>query len=319
MHWLLTTLLTTSCLAWAWSAQASEPSAESRRLAAETPLFDMHMHVYQGLTPAELEARMDRNGVRWGGGVGAVNPMADISQFKAHLGNRYYPTLGQPELAASYAQGGVAAMTKMDSPLIQRALNRGRMLLNARQAYGYGELILDNMNSHPNRSFQRRAPVDSAVVRAMFDLVKELGGIVQMHLEPHEKTLAELKAVLNDYPQVPVVISHCLAVNTSPRVLNELFEAFPQLHCELSARSQSFLPRRPAEQVFGQNFAKADWLQSIEKYPDRYMVGTDAYSSDVDYDEEIRQIRGGLLPRLSTETLQKVAHGNAKRLLKVQD
>jgi hypothetical protein len=70
-----------------------------------------------------------------------------------------------------------------------------------------------------------------------------------------------------------VVISHCLAITSSPREMKTLFEASPQVHCELSARTQTYLPRRPEAQVFGPDFAKADWLASIEKYADRYMVG----------------------------------------------
>lgn len=314
-QWLVATglALATVC------THAAEPSPESRKLAAEIPLFDMHMHVYPGLSPAELEARMNRNGVRWGGGVGATTPQADIAPFKAHLGSRYFPTIGQPEMAGSYMQGGVAAMSNSDHPLIQRALQQGAALLAAREAFGYGELILNNQNSHPIAQFRRLAQVDSSVVRKMFAIAAEHGGIVQAHIEPHDTSLRELRAILKEFPQVPVVISHCLAISATPREMDALFEASPQVHCELSARTQTILSRQSTAQVFGYDFANAQWLASIEKYPDRYMVGTDVTSDFVNYDDEVRQIRNGLLARLTPATLIKVANLNAKRLMKVQD
>jgi hypothetical protein len=306
------TLLSTAAL-------SQGPSAESRKLAAEIPIFDMHMHVYPGLTPSELEARMNRNGVQWGGGVGAVNPQADISVFKEHLKDRYFPTIGQPEMAASYIRGGVGAMSTLDNPMIKRVLSTATALFSKREAYGFGELILNNQNSNPNPQFRRQAQIDSPVVRQMFTLAAEHGVIVQMHIEPHSKSLQELKTLLKEFPKVSVVISHCLAVNSSPREMNALFEEFPQIYCELSARTQTVLARRPEAQIFGYEFAKSDWVVSIEKYSDRYMVGTDVTGDYMNYDEEIKQIRTGLLQRLTPATLQKVAHLNAKRLMQIKD
>ncbi|MGN1055882.1 MAG: amidohydrolase family protein [Comamonas sp.] len=300
-----------------WAVQAAEPTDESRKLAASIPIFDMHLHVYEGLTPTELQARMDRNGVQWGGGVGALNPKSDIAAFKAQLGDRYYPTLGQPELAASYGKGGVAAMTDLQHPMIQKALSQAGQMLPSRQAYGYGELILNNQHSHPRADFRRLAAINNAVVQQMFALSAEHGGMVQIHMEPHPASLQELRELLQAYPQVPVVVAHCLAVNTSPQEMEALFEQFPQVHCELSTRTPLTHPRDRNVQVYGSNFVKSDWLQSIERYADRYMVGTDVTSDKGSYDQEIQQIREGLLPRLSAETMQKVAHGNAQRVLKI--
>lgn len=303
------------------SALSNEPLPETRKLALEVPLFDMHMHIYPGLTPEELRSRMDKNGVRWGGAVGAINPKVDIKPFRALLADRYFPTLGQPEMAAIYYEGGVAGMNNVDNPLIQKVLTEGPAMLAAREAFGYGELILNNQNSHPLAQFRRLAQVDSAVVRKMFSLVAEHGGIVQMHIEPHLGSMTELQTLLKEFPQVPVVIAHCLAMNSSPKELELLFESSPQVHCELSARTQSVLWRFQDAQVFGYDYAKPEWIASIEKYPNRYMVGTDvtSNSNSMNYDDEVKQIRNGLLPRLKPETLIKVAHGNAKRLMKVKE
>jgi hypothetical protein len=315
----LATGLMVATVLGAGTVQAREPTPESRQLAAEVPIFDMHLHVYSGLTPSELETRMNRNGVRWGGGVGAVTPQADMAPFLTHLSGRYFPTLGQPEMAASYMRGGVGEMGNPDNPLLARTLQLARDLFPQRAAFGFGELILNNQNSSPHPPFRRLAPIDSPVVRQMFALAAEHGVIVQIHMEPHEASLRELRGLLQAHPNVPVVISHCLAVTSSPREMESLFEASPQVHCELSARTQTYLTRKPEAQVFGPGFAKADWLASIERYAERYMVGSDATAESVNYDDEIRQIRTGLLPRLSPATLVKVAHGNAKRLMKVVD
>lgn len=301
------------------SACAAPADPEAQRLAAEIPIFDMHLHVYPGLSPQRLEAAMDRNGVRWGGGVGSTVHFVDIQSFRDVLPGRYFPTLGQGQMAASYSQGGVAAMSSEDNAFMRAAIEMGPDLLSARRAFGYGELILNNQNSSANPQFRRRAQVDSPVVRKMFSVVSEHGGIIQMHVEPDSTSLSELRNLLRDFPRVPVVLSHCLVLTTSPREVEALFDASPQVHCELSFRSQTTLARLPAAQVYGFDFAKSDWVSSIEKYSDRYMVGTDVSSNSISYDDEVKQIRTGLLARLKSDTARKVANGNAKRLMKVTD
>lgn len=319
MNQLKLAVLTTALAIFSSFAFSQGSLTDSKQLAAEIPIFDMHMHVYPGLTPEELENRMNRNRVQWGGGVGAVNPKVDIGLFKQHLKDRYFPTLGQPEMAAIYLKGGVGAMGNPEDPMMKRALNTASTLFSKREAYGFGELILNNQNSNPNPQFRRQAQIDSPVVRQMFTLAAEHGTIIQMHIEPHHKSLQELKILLKEFPKVPVVISHCLAVNSSPREMNALFEEFSQVYCELSARTQTILARRPEAQIFGYDFAKTDWLASIEKYSGRYMVGTDVTGDYINYDEEIKQIRYGLLQRLSPATLQKVANLNARQLMGVRD
>jgi hypothetical protein len=315
----LKSLLAAGLAVLAFQAQATEPTAEAKKLAAEIPIFDMHMHVYAGLTPVELETRMNQNNVRWGGGVGAVNPQADIAPFKAHLGSRYFPTVGQPEFAASYMKGGVGAMGNPENPMMRRAIESGRRLIPAGQVVGFGELILNNQNSHANPQFRRKAQIDSPVVREMFAIAAEHGAMVQIHLESDSSSLRELASLLKEFSNVPVVVAHCLSVTSGPKEMEELFVSYPQVSCELSARSQTAQARRSEYQVFGDGFAKSNWLASIEKFSDRYMVGTDATSESVNYDDEIRQIRKGLLARLSPETMLKVANGNAKRLMRVKD
>lgn len=312
-------IIVASLVAVTLNAQASEPTAESKKLASEVPIFDMHMHVYGGLTPVELEARMNRNNVRWGGGVGAVNPQADIGPFKAHLGPRYFPTIGQPEFAASYMKGGIGALSNPENPMMKRAVEMGRRMIPAGQAVGFGELILNNQNSHANPQFRRKSQIDSPVVRQMFEVAAEHAAMVQIHLEADSSSLRELATLLKEFPKVPVVVAHCLSVTSGPKEMEELFSTYPQVSCELSARSQTAQARRSEYQIFGTGFAKSNWLASIEKFSDRYMVGTDATSESVNYDDEIRQIRDGLLARLTPETLLKVANGNAKRLLRVKD
>lgn len=70
------------------------------------------------VSPEKSESRMNNNGVRWGGGVGAVTPQADVKLFLLHLAGRYFPTLGQPKMAASYFQDGVPALADVETPMM---------------------------------------------------------------------------------------------------------------------------------------------------------------------------------------------------------
>lgn len=252
-------------LMWLLSFGMGHASEESKRLAADIPLFDMHMHIYPGLTPGELESRMTRNGVRWGGGVGAINPQIDTAPFQSLLKGHYFPTIGQAELAASFSRGGGGAMTNLENPMIARALASGERLFPQREAFGFGELILNNQTSSASAQFRRQVRVDSPVVRRMFDIASKHGVLVSLHIEPNPTTIQELRVLLKDYPTVPGVVSHCMTVSTGPSEMEALFAEFPQVYCELSSRSQNLIPHRPELQVYGPNFAKRDWVTSIEK------------------------------------------------------
>ncbi len=100
-------------------AHAQDDREARRKLALEVPIADMHMHLHMMMTPDDLLARMDRNNVRWGGGVGPVMPGVSTDRFIQLLGKRYVPAGAQPELMAIYTRGGTAEMVDAQSASFQ--------------------------------------------------------------------------------------------------------------------------------------------------------------------------------------------------------
>ncbi len=70
------------------------------------------------------------------------------------------------------------------------------------------------------------------------------------------------------------------------------------------------------ERILDESGIELAWQKLIEDFPDRFMIGTDAYCCD--YAATIAIIRTGLLSRLTPATLQKVAHENAQRMMKLK-
>jgi predicted TIM-barrel fold metal-dependent hydrolase len=294
-------------------ARGAEPTADSRKLAAELPIADLHMHLYRGLTPAELKSRMDRNNIRWAGGVGPVMPGIDTAPFIALLGERYLPMLAQPEFHYLFTSGGAAALDDANRPAFKNMMAAADNLLKTRAVHGFGELIVNNKASNQQPKFRRKASMDSATMRAMFDSAQRNGGVVQIHTEDDEDSVAGLEALHKAYPAVPIILSHCLAVTKDTQTPRRMLQSSPLIYCDLSARSASAKGRKD-RRIFGPNFVEPEWLDLIEAFPDQFVVGTDVADEGHDFDKVVGDIRNGLLPRLSAETANKVAYLNAMKL-----
>lgn len=313
------TLLALICALALGSARAQGDKEARRKLAAEVPIADVHLHLYPGLTPEELQARMDRNNVRWGGAVGPIRPDIEVKPFVDRLGARYIPAGAQPELQKIYFSGGTAEMEDADSASFKMLRAKVEQDFAAKAIRGVGELILNNRNSHPMPQFRRKARIDAPTFAALFELAARHGGFVQIHMEDDGDSVAQLEGLVAKHPAVPVILSHCMA-RASVSSAKTLLAKHPNLYCETSARSGVTLrhPSTKPHRIFDAGWADPDWLALMEAMPDRFMVGSDATGEHASYDALIDAIRTGLLPGLSEATLKKVAYENAERLLRLE-
>lgn len=319
-----------ACAALAASAQTAASATDAAALpsAQDVPIADVHMHLYPGLTVQALRDAMDRNKVLWGGAVGPIGASAlDRESVRAALGPRYIPAGAQVEQTTIFFSGGAAEMVDADAPSFQQLLATLRKEFADQSIAGLGELILSNRNSsaivvrNGNRiNFTRTVPLDAPTYRQLYALAAEHQGFVQLHVEDGEDDIAQLKAVLQRHPALTVIASHCLQ-STSPQQVRTLMEAHPNLYCELSFRSSVLLnfPAGKRRTIHGPDWLDKDWQALIEALPERFMVGSDVTHPGASYDAVIGAVRGGLLAHLSPPTRLQVAHGNARRLFKLQD
>jgi hypothetical protein len=297
---------------------AAPISDESKQMAQETPIADVHMHLYKGLQPADLLSAMDRNNVRWGGGVGPVGPGYDPNDFSSLLGKRYFPAGAQAEYHEMFMAGGEKEMANPDSAKFKALVETLKTQFEKKEISGIGELILSNYKSTAMPGYQRKVPIDGEPFQVLFRLAEQYQGYVQVHLDDDPDSVAEISKMAANFASVPIILAHCVS-RSSSATARKLLEAHKNLYCETSFRStaRNNAPILRSSMIHTESSAVPDWIALINQYPDRFMVGSDIYTKDVSYDNVLGAIRTGLLPELSPEVLKKVAFENAQRIFKL--
>jgi len=288
---------------------------ESAILAKTVEIADVHMHVLEKSADWH-KTRMDRNNVKWGGGVGPAvvgvgGGWPKPAEMTKVLGTRYFFALGQDEFHRVFFSGGPAGLVDLSSKAFVEMFAIADQMLGSREAYGFGELHIDNSKSFSSHRFARTIQFDNPVVRKMFELADKHQAVLQFHMQAdNPANLEALRRYLREFPKAKVVLSHSLPY-TSLSLLKDLLGSYQNVFVELSQRG-STLGTRELAQAYNRGGPKAGWLNMIEEFPDRFMLGSDAYGANENrYDDVISEIREGLLPYLKADTLRKVAYQNA--------
>lgn len=304
----------------AWSPLHAQTSPESEKLAAEIPIADVHFHVETRFSAPEVVALLDRLNVRWAGGVGPIGASGPGYEARAAfikaMGDRYIATRGQPEFNIMYIQGGSGAMEDAGSSAFRALLEVSESEFKAGTIRGFGELFANNSRSSSTPKLRRKVRADAPTHRALYELAGKYGGFLQFHVQADNDTLEQLGVLAAIEPRVPIILAHC-GTDAGADVIRGLLEKHANLHCDLSQKAPPvWNPKKAHQRIFNESGVEPDWLKLIEDFPDRFMIGTDAYCCD--YAEAIAVIRKGLLPRLAPATLRKVAHENAQRVMRLK-
>lgn len=292
--------------------------------ASNLMIVDVHRHVQRWVSPSELDAEMKALNIGWAGGVGAPYGPWETQPYSQLLGNKYIATTGQVTLTDIYRRKGVKGIEDATTQDYVQLIEEANRLFEAKKIKGLGELILNNQNSNPNASFQRKAKIDSAGILQLLDVAKRWEGFVNIHAEDDPNSVQELENIAATYPSVPIILAHCMFTSNTA-LIDGLLSKYPNLYCEMSARNDAMYMNHFAKQhaerldwiVFDEKKLQPKWKDLIEKHPNRFMVGTDTFNSWVDVKKTVRQIRGGLLQNLSPATAKLVASENAIRVMKL--
>lgn len=303
------------------SSAFAQPQETSKALAQKVPLADVHRHVQRWVTPEQLKQQMEEQNVGWSGAVGAPFGPWDTEPYAQLLGKKYVATAGQVELSSIYAQHGAGGLTDASLDTYAGLLQKSEQLFAAGRIKGFGELILNNQTSNPNVSFRRKVKIDSAPIEAMFKIAAKHRGFVQIHSEDDADSIEQIKSLAAQYKDVSIILSHCL-LTANVELIRTLFNQYPNLYCEMSARSRSHYPNIDNERIrqrviYGEDFAKEEWLKLIDALPTRFMVGTDTFNPNVNFEKNIAEIRQGLLARLQPASIELVAYKNAVRVMRL--
>lgn len=292
---------------------------ESIELSKSVPIADVHMHTVDRFVSFHKD-QMDRNNVKWGGGVGPTGRNPPSTQdIQSALGNRYFFGLGQAEFTQVFFAAGAEGLTNKNSRAFVEMFKAADSLFISRKAYGFGEIHIDNTNSSFSNNFRRKVTFDNPVIRTMYEIANKHSGFIQIHMEADDANITALKRYLAEFPNVSTILSHGLPYGKQT-LIRELLAEYPNIYFELS-RKGAVLNSREAAQAFStSNGVKEIWLKSIELYPDRFMIGSDThYPDESKYDEVMQEFRNGLFPHLQPTTVKKVAYQNAVRIFKLTE
>jgi predicted TIM-barrel fold metal-dependent hydrolase len=207
-----------------------------------------------------------------------------------------------------------------------------------------GELMLSHADKHDgeeNESYERHVCASSANVCRLLDEISKNPLPVMFHWEVYHwnRDIEHITYMLGSYPNIPFVWPH--SGFGSPEQVDYILSRFSNVYALLSKRemirvgdlwvshtgddlggynivNQEFLNRVDCGMVDRQGIIKSDWVQLLERYPDRFMWGTDAHKPLrwKSYDRIVRVWRD-ILSQLDFDLAQKISYYNAKRLYKI--
>jgi len=278
------------------------------QLARTIPIADIHMHLYGGKDSDFYQKRMNDNNVQWAGAVGG-GPNDSPLNIKAALGTKYIAALGQTEFFSILYSSGEKGLYDLKNTTFVNFFDQADQAFRAGVVRGFGEIHINNISPFSPSRGQRKIDLTSPVVLKMFEISQKYDGFVQIHTMSNSG-FEQLLSVSAKYPRVRLILAHCLPGATAEEIA-DLLKKRANLYCDLSATG----PIHKNQRVYSNLGPKKNWVEVIERYPARFMLGTDPCCGlDDQYSSLISEIREHLLPYLKEPTLRAVANGNARRI-----
>ncbi len=333
--WLKRTIFGLGCflLGGAWAQSGTH--APDASWVSDLPIADVHFHFMAFMTPEDLLARMDKNKVQWvvsagaqgmrgesGNAAAGKNPWMRDVDVKHVLKERFLAAVGGLETFVGERRDGAAFFTDPGNLWAAAAIERMDSLLKAERR-SFTEMFPNAENSSMEPMRRRRLPTDAPFFKEAMKLATRHNVPLPMHMEWHPESVAQLSALLTEFPKATVVLSHCGKITVAEDI-RPFFQKHSNVYCDLGYRSSPQGenegrrdPRRIifwSDTLFRKADIKADWLQLVEDFPDRFMLAIDDVVSWTQYDEVVMATRNAVLAKLSPTTAEKVAYRNAVRV-----
>jgi len=265
-----------------WPAAAQQEQDVIGEGAQELPLFDAHMHwkkpAWSAFPPETVLSLMDENGVA----MSLVSSSPDEGTITLW---QYAPNRIVPEMRPYNDVLGPSNWTKAEGvgDVIE---SRVRQYSHA----GIGEFHLHEID-----------PDDEPLLRRIVALAIDRG--IPLHVHSGHEPVEYLYS-LN--PELTIIWAHA-GMSEPPAVVEAMMARYPTLHADTSYREWEIL--RGAVAI------DAEWRRVLERFSDRFMVGTDTWINGQwsSYDQLIATNRKWLA-LLTPDTARKIAYQNAERL-----
>ncbi|WP_196893470.1 amidohydrolase family protein [Aureivirga marina] len=206
------------------------------------------------------------------------------------------------------------------NPLDQNSVNQIEILLNIYPNFwkGIGEIMLrhDDLTGYIYGEFPR---ANHPAMMKIYQLAANhnLPIIIHHNISSvyNSKSIYvnELKEVLKLNPNTKFIWAHAgisrrIEVENHEEILEKLLVEYPNLHVDISWVI--------FDEIISENLE--DWVKIIEKFPNRFVIGSDVLGNHKNYKEEIEKF-DVLLKNLSEKTRRKVARENILEIINEKD
>jgi predicted TIM-barrel fold metal-dependent hydrolase len=279
------------------------------------PIVDIEHHWGGKLPISELIEKMDRNDVAltWLGANernGSKSSVETCRQFPSRL---------------------VPTTIHGDGPLWHgKDLNLVQELdadVRTGNYFAMGEFEARHYVSNTN-SRDIHMPLDSDSFHGVFKAAEATGIPFLLHHEAEDALLPELEKMLTFYPKANIVWCH-VGRNRNPRTWTQFpsvegvkyfIQKYPNLHFDIvqSGAKSVFPPTGAWDSILysGSEQLLPEWVRMLNTFPDRFLIGSDINTGRWDkYDQVMYRFRTSVLRVLTPEASEKIAFGNAWRLM----
>tara|TARA_B100000315_G_scaffold206298_1_gene200599 strand:+ start:1688 stop:2569 length:882 start_codon:yes stop_codon:yes gene_type:complete len=262
---------------------SADDSAKHIGKGVETlPLFDAHVHykepAWGPYPPATVVELMDKTGVA----MALVSSTPDEGTIKLW---KYAPNRVVPELRPYHGQAGSSNWTKapgMFDYLVKR--------LNEYPHEGIGEFHLHSVD-----------PSDEPLLRKIAELAKSKNIYIHVH---SGKEPVDLLYSLE--PRLNIIWAHA-GMSESAQTVEDMMATYKTLYADTSYREGDILTP--------QGTIDPAWRRVLERFSDRFMVGSDTWVNDQwESYEQIIAVNRKWLSQFSHPIAEKIAFKNAERL-----
>lgn len=262
--------------------------------------LDAHTHLNDPVAWSEIAPR--------GGVEGAVVMRGRSASHESLLeAAERWPGTMYPFVSVSPEHREYRGYWERDDPAVAVVVDS---LLSRGGFYGIGELSVAHFPGagFPEADFDPAGRASSAV----FEVARRHGVPVTLHVEVTR--LREFEDLLQRFPDVTVIWAH--GGYTPLVVAQRLIETHSNLIYELSARTWARHPRSPDYTILHDGTSVwPRWVDLIERYPDRFIVGSDAALRSIEGDAAKFAGVLSFLDQLEPEARRRVARENLRRIL----
>lgn len=287
-------------------------AAQGLTAASKLPIIDMHFHPDPAWDALVFVKLLDELGVaKAGNGAREQGPDTDkvALDFVQQNPDRFF-AFGFAGIRGILVEEQEPAW-KLETDSIRNALARLESDLRAGKLKGIGEIHANTETSRPMR--RDRFPADSPLMQQLCKLSETYQVPLNVHMDSTDQSVGEMERMLSSNRGCIWIWAHSGSF-AQPPLLRQLLQRHSNLYLDLSDRVG---PTRYEDRIDDEGQLKSGWKDLLEEYQDRIVIGTDRAKPSVKpYSTVIRYWRE-VLPQLSPQAAAKIAHGNARRLLKL--